>query len=292
LVELQEDNIHTLIESLKDDNDDVKLYTMGIIVDNSKRDYAIDALILFLNYQKNPSVRAKAAWALGKIGNKAAIDPLIVALSDTDEDVRENCITALGRIEAVEAIPFIVLKLKDNSSKVRNEAALILDYLGWKPSNFNEQVQFLIARQQWEKLAHLDKTVSSILLPYLYDEDLEVVRGVCYTLGELRSELAIQPLFDFFMNIELKELQEHIANALAKIGGEKTVELLIVATYDEDWFIRKCAVEALGEIGDLFALNPLLDMRNDPNSYVQKSVERAIEKLRAKVRRLEEFQDN
>ena len=41
----------------------------------------------------------QAAVALGKIGDKKEVEPLIAALKDRDSDVREQAAVALGRLE-------------------------------------------------------------------------------------------------------------------------------------------------------------------------------------------------
>ncbi|UJG41829.1 MAG: HEAT repeat domain-containing protein [Candidatus Heimdallarchaeum aukensis] len=284
MVEIKEDDIKALIASLHEKDDAVKIYTMSVIADNSRKEQAIDELVKYLSYP-NEDVRAQAAKTLGKIGSEKAVDSLILSLHDDSEEVRLNSITALGRIEAYEAIPFIEPLLKDHSSKVRNEAALILDFLGWKPENFEKELLFYIARFKWEEIIKTEKLNVELLLQFLYDEDTEVVKGVAETLGKMKVEKAIQPLFDLFMNINDKDMQVSLSQAIALIGGEKALELLLVASTDEDWFIRKCAVDALGEMKDLLALNPLFDMMKDENLYVRKSVMKAIQKIRASVRK-------
>ncbi|UJG44645.1 MAG: HEAT repeat domain-containing protein [Candidatus Heimdallarchaeum endolithica] len=284
MVEIREDDINALIASLHEKDDAVKIYTLGIIADNSKRDQAIDEVIAFLSYP-NEDVRAQAAKTLGKIGSRKAIDSLVISLHDSAEEVRLYAITALGRIEAYEAIPFIEPSLKDDSSKVRNEAALILDFLGWKPETLEGELLFYIARFKWDEIIELEKVDEDLLLQFLYDADCEVVKGVAETLGKMKVEKAIQPLFDLFMSADNKDLQVSLSQAIALIGGEKALDLLLVASIDENWFIRKCAVDALGEMKNLLALNPLFDMMKDDNLYVRKSVMKAIQKIRDSVRR-------
>ena len=60
---------------------------------------AIDPLILALN-DSNSSVRCYAADALGEIGDPRAVDPLNDALEDEDGDVREAATEALEKIQA------------------------------------------------------------------------------------------------------------------------------------------------------------------------------------------------
>jgi HEAT repeat protein len=50
------------------------------------------------NKEKPIETRADAAWALGKIGDPSAVEPLIVVLDEGDADVRLQASRALGRI--------------------------------------------------------------------------------------------------------------------------------------------------------------------------------------------------
>lgn len=76
---------------------------------------AIPALTQALRHA-NPRTRQAAAKSLARMGPaaKAAIDDLIAALDDEDEDVRKQAIRTLGQIgpDAAAAIPALVNELK------------------------------------------------------------------------------------------------------------------------------------------------------------------------------------
>jgi HEAT repeat protein len=60
---------------------------------------SVPALIGVLGNKDKPlEVRADAAWALGKIGDPSAVEPLILALGPADTDLRLQASRALGRI--------------------------------------------------------------------------------------------------------------------------------------------------------------------------------------------------
>lgn len=62
---------------------------------------------------KDSDLNYKVAWALGKIGDKAAIPPLIDALNDPSPDMRVSSIEALDTLGATEALRRLRLLLKD-----------------------------------------------------------------------------------------------------------------------------------------------------------------------------------
>jgi hypothetical protein len=54
---------------------------------------------------------------------------------------------------------------------------------------------------------------------------------------------------------------------------------LIAALDDEDWFVRRSAGRALGEVGDGSAIEPLIEQRADGRSEVRRAAARALAKL-------------
>jgi HEAT repeat protein len=75
-------------------------------------------------------VRARAAHALGEIGDPAAAEPLRAVLPDHEWPVRAMAAKALGRIRDSEAIPGLCEMLRDSEWWVRVNAAEALRRLG------------------------------------------------------------------------------------------------------------------------------------------------------------------
>ena len=71
---------------------------------------AVPILIPLLN---DEDVNWIVPWALGEIGDKAAIPPLALELSDPSPDMRVLSIDALGQLGAKEALPQLRLLLQD-----------------------------------------------------------------------------------------------------------------------------------------------------------------------------------
>ncbi len=90
---------------------------------------AVEALLAQLG-EPGWKVRCAAARALGHIGDKRAVAPLIAALHD---DHSMTCMTAagaLGRIGSVRALTPLMAILRDGSPSVRREAAGALALIG------------------------------------------------------------------------------------------------------------------------------------------------------------------
>src|SRR5579862_7868657 len=77
----------------------------------------------------NWRVRRNAVEALGKIEDARAVEPLIGALRDTDEDVQQEAEAALGKIGAPAVEPLIGA-LSDRDRHVRERAAGALGEIG------------------------------------------------------------------------------------------------------------------------------------------------------------------
>ena len=76
-------------------------------------------------------VRARAAWALGEIGDARAMHGLLEVLSGPKLDVRYNAAVALGKI-GEPAVPKLRDALRDPEGHVRGRAAVALTVIASK----------------------------------------------------------------------------------------------------------------------------------------------------------------
>ena len=72
---------------------------------------AVAILVPLLN---DPEVHYIVPWALGEIGEKAAIPPIMLMLTDKNPDMRVLAIDALEKLRAKEALPQLHLLLHDD----------------------------------------------------------------------------------------------------------------------------------------------------------------------------------
>jgi HEAT repeat protein len=100
---------------------------------------SVEPLIKALSTAGIPAQRAETHWmathALGKIGDKRAVQPLCDMLNDEYEasNVRQEVAFTLGKLKDQRAIDPLIRALKDSDSGVRASATKALDELGWKP---------------------------------------------------------------------------------------------------------------------------------------------------------------
>ncbi len=95
---------------------------------------AVAPLIVALR-DSDDDIRQYAALALGIIGSSRAVEALITSLTDTDPDVRWHAAVALGKIEDVHSVGSLIRTLADKGrhwtgNRVRDAAAEALQQIG------------------------------------------------------------------------------------------------------------------------------------------------------------------
>lgn len=167
--------------------------------------------------QKQDSVSSQAAEALGNIGDKQAVEPLIKALSNEDKIIRESAATALGKIKDTRAVQPLLTTLKDKVPKVRNAAQTAL-----------------------AEIAKTDAKVLKSLMPGLKKINLPL-RGVFVKIGTPAVEPLIKGLKD-----SNPVMRINAAAALGGIGDRKAIEPLKQNL--TDWYSNKFVGQALTKL--------------------------------------------
>ncbi len=201
------------------------------------------------------------------IKSAVAIDSLISALSNEDNLSRWKAVVALGSIGNKRAIKPLVTALRDKNRSVRNSAADALSGLDWKPMNKSEQVALLFATQKWDELASRGARVVTPLINALRDDDWEVRWGAAKALGKIGDTRAIHPLLSALKYEDEFTITRSSATtrALVKIdpswrtseSAKNAVDEFITALSNDNIHYRRKAALVLGVIGDPSAIEPL-----------------------------------
>lgn len=151
--------------------------------------------------------------ALGKIGDRRALESLLALLKETS--TRSQAALALAGIGDRKAFPLLEKvwrRERENSIKMNLEAALYLmgDESKWEP-----------------------------LIERLGDRKLR--RGAVKILGEIGDKKAIGPLLELLSD-ESPEIRLGIIKALRQIGGKEAEEALLTALNDRDFEVKKEAI--------------------------------------------------
>jgi HEAT repeat protein len=177
-------------------------------------------------------VRARAADALGKLGNSSpdVISALIAALRDSDSDVRASAADALGKLgnSSPDVISALIAALRDSEWHVRARAA---DALG--------------------KLGNSSPDVISALIAALRDPDSNVRASAADALGKLgnSSPDVISALIAALRDPD-SNVRARAADALGKLGNSSpdVISALIAALRDSEWHVRASAAQTLAEL--------------------------------------------
>ena len=122
--------IADLLNQARKDEPSFKVNLIGILESSSRGNG--NAAIRERLEDPDEGVRAAAASALGRLGDKLAVDPLIRKLEDPDEGVRATAASALGRLGDKLAVDPLIRKLEDPDEGVRDGAIFALGQLGDK----------------------------------------------------------------------------------------------------------------------------------------------------------------
>lgn len=94
-----ENALNLLQISLNDQDEEVRMMAISVMNDLKENHLAVNDLTKSLDKDTSPAVRALAAEALGEIGDKSAIRPLMEALNDRDAGVRDTVRRAIQNIQ-------------------------------------------------------------------------------------------------------------------------------------------------------------------------------------------------
>lgn len=268
-------------------------------------------------------VRINAALALGHLGDRQALEPLLQALATDDLTVRWYVIDALGLLADPRAITPLIAALAHPDIDMRKAAwralaaigepavAPLLAALAWgdayhfapralaaigNPCAIPALISVLTDRSRaggtryWAAVAlgQLGATAAFDVLVGLLEDDSEPAllrHGVAKGLGLLRDTRAVDSLLALLDT----ELQRAVVTALGGIGERRVVERLITLL-ERDTDAADAVAQALGALGDARALpalkrvQPVFSM-DGSDRWTRVAIDRAIEYLEQQAER-------
>jgi len=261
--------VEPLIDTLKDTNSGVRTFA-AIALDE-------------LGWQADQSETGAAYWVAKEEWDKCveigapAVEPLIIALEDKNEDICKPAAKALGRIGDARAVTPLYIALKER--RVPHHAARALGEIG-EPA-----VDILVnALKDWGTCLDAamalgmagDARAVEPLISVLESTNEEMRKSAAYALGEIGDDRAVEPLIDALQD---QETGSSAARALGDIGNVRAVEPLIAAIRDRNEYIRNSAAYALGKIGDGRAVESLIDALKDKSLDVRRVAAKALDEL-------------
>jgi HEAT repeat protein len=196
---------------------------------------------------------AITAWALGEIGDKRAVEPLIAVLGNDNWSIRNSAVLALNKLKDKRAVMPIISLLNDENNSVRWESAKALGEFG-------------------------DARAVEPLIGALKDKEIRVRKSASMALSKFNNPHTIELLI---VALEDKDMRVAVAETLGLVGDGRAVEILIniINDKDTDILVLNSAIDAMGSLGDPRALELLISMLKDENIRIKKSAALSLGKI-------------
>jgi HEAT repeat protein/ribosomal protein S18 acetylase RimI-like enzyme len=233
-------------------------------------------------------VRISAVEALGKLQTSQAFEMLKPMLEDRNWLVREATVEALGEFGRA-AIDLLILALSDEEITVQELAAKNLGKLGdeivdkiipgFKKHDSYTQIGMLLALKDIK-----DLRVRELTLPLVRDGslDFELRSTAIYVLGQFEDEQVVQLLISLVKNLDYPpEIREWAVEALTRIGKDQVVEPIRSVLKDKEDRVRANAIRSLSKIKVENAEKLLLSALADPNLLVRRSAIMSLGELKS-----------
>ena len=272
-----------------------------------------------LDPQRSLNVKMLLAKALGNTNDRDAVEPLIKMLAIDDRGLREVAKKSLEKITKLtnsndlawwnewwllnktktreQWLEDIVLKQEENTKQLESkitqmklEVALkSIKLLEIRPDKMDTKPLIEAIKSDYpevrifaakELVKIKDPSVIDVLINAISDKEEEVRIEVVQALGDIGNERAVKSLIDT-MDDDSLVVREKAAKALGKLGKREAEETLISAlSSNTDLSIVCSVIEALGQIGDTRAVDPLITFLTHKESKIRECTAAALGKLR------------
>jgi HEAT repeat protein len=244
---------------------------------------AVPVLIRCLGPPSQTSLRAAAARALGRIGDRAALVPLSRLLLDPDVPIRAAAAEALGRLGGAEAVEPLAAACRDHDPVVRRAAIRALATVGGQAAA-DALCRFLdtgflggvVAQEAaWAMLRLNDPRGIPLLAETVRDMDLFAMSHWLGRSGQQRPMDALRAaLVDPSWRVRCD------AVTVARKLGAPGLPMLLAAAEDRHWKVRHHAIESLGRATDPAAIPAVRKALDDRDPDIRGIAQYALKRLR------------
>jgi HEAT repeat protein len=210
--------------------------------------------------------RREAAVALGLERDERAVKPLIKALGDPDETVRQAASEALARIgepavrpliNALRSLPDVVLEWGEVWRRPRTITS------GWRwRLRERRAVEAMVAA-----LVRIGRPALSAIMEAFQKENVDLHKNLAVVLAEI-GEPSVEPLLASLQHKHWS-VREWSAKALGWIGDERAVDPLCERCGDENLHVCEGAIAALGLVGGKRAVARLKEVLRSENPRIR-----------------------
>lgn len=246
---------------------------------------AVEPIIETLDSTR-PEVKIAAAIALRKIGDEQAANALVPLLNHTSPDVRRAGVSALRKLGNEDAVEGLISCLQDNNQIIRAMATEALSRIGDSRST-DALIQALyddrnrIRKAAARGLVKIGLDALPELLKVRIDDtqDVRANRKLVWVLGELGDSRATETLMSIAENISDNRTRSYAIEALGKIGDSRSLEVVMRASADDSSYVRAPAATALAQFRQPQVIERLKTLSDDDNENVRRAAKRSLEVL-------------
>jgi HEAT repeat protein len=242
------------------------------------------ALLLVIALQSSPDnkVRIQAARMLGDLKRaKWTVASLIAALADDDSDVRASAALALGHLGNKRAVKPLIHLLMSDESMARMRTAREMDKSTWLAFNSVSQGQRerQVRLSAAEALGLLgDRRAVKPLITVLLKVKAKVVHAPTTMVVDDKDKWYLDLDYDA-EEWEESEVRAKVAEALGELKDPQAVDPLCTTLADKWGQVSTQAAWSLRKLGDKRAVGPLLVACEYPNSELHQAVSYALREL-------------
>ena len=280
--------VEPLIEALKDEENEVRRAAAKSL-GGYKDERAVEPLIeAMLCLNGGGWASESAAKSLSQIGGERAIEALIAVLKDQTM-IGETVAAAVSVIAVCQderGVEAVIEALRhEHFYAVTRAASFLGDIASHGPvSRFDsdEIEQSLIVKTKFVREQAVEPLIEALKGEQYFRRPTSAFVGIGQALVEIGTEHVVEELIDLlkYENTRANGSQVQVravaAYALGEIGDIRAVEPLIEALEEKDLDLYSTVTIALAEIGDERAVEPLIEALKDDNWYVRQCSARAL----------------
>jgi HEAT repeat protein len=206
----------------------------------------------------SPAMRRSALPALAAVGGALAVEPIALALTDEEREVRLAAVRALGRLRSSEGealgVPQLVALAERAVDDEMNIAALLA--LGETS----------------------DARALPILRPLVRSGDPKAAVAAIEALGAFAESRRIEALIDGLSH-PASEVVKAAVRALGESSDARVLAHLAVSLDHEAWDVRRLAADVLGRYGEPAAAPLRARLGSEEDPLVREAIGRALESM-------------
>lgn len=207
-------------------------------------------------------------------------------LKSPDSKDRMLALASLRSVPAEQAAPLIRQAIHDQSLQIRSMAVFAL---GLKPDDESYEILVQLLKSDPDygiradaagALGYLEdpRAFESLVRAFYEDTDWLVRFSAAVSLGNLKDPRAHDVLVQALHSDEVVMQQAAIA-AIGEIGDISALEEILKFAQSDDWLVRQRLAEALGNLPTTKSESALRFLSKDPHPHVSKAAQLSLERL-------------